>query len=175
MMCCRAEILAVAFLADGVGIVRMTRNSKTKKKTGNQRQCGSHLRRVSHYLFLFPATLHQQVVGAAGVGFQHAFHLELEEESGELANGNVGLHGDDVQLQVVDRAEQVDHLLLLGREVGEELALDAVGLGLLQLGVGLPTHGGHEVGGRGDEGGAVVAYQIVAAIAVGGAHVAGEG
>lgn len=125
--------------------------------------------------FLFPATLHQQVVGAASVGFQHAFHLELEEEGGELADGNVGLHGDDVLLQVVGRAEQVDHLLLLGREVGEELALDAVGLGLLQLGVGLPTHGGHEVGGRGDEGGAVVAYQIVAPIAVGGAHVAGEG
>ena len=59
----------------------------------------------------------EQVVGAAGEGLDDAFHFELEEEGGELADGDVGLDADDVQLQVVGLLEQADDLLFLGCEV----------------------------------------------------------
>jgi len=85
----------------------------------------------------------EQVVGAAGEGLDDAFHFELEEEGGELADGDVGLDADDVQLQVVGLLKQADDLLFLGCEVRKQLTLN----GFWLLFHGLPTHALQEVGG----------------------------
>ncbi len=83
----------------------------------------------------------EQVVGAAGEGFDDAFHFELEKEGGELSDGDVGLDADDVQLQVVGLLKQADDLLFLGREVWKQLAF----YGFRLLFQGLPTHAFQEV------------------------------
>ena len=63
--------------------------------------------------------LYKQMVGSAGHRAYDALHFQLEKDGRELADGDVGLDADDVQLQVVGLLEQADDLLLLRRQVGE--------------------------------------------------------
>ena len=116
-----------------------------------------------------------EVVDAAGEGAHHAFHLEFEEHGGEAREGHARLCGEHVHLQVVVLLQRVDHGLLVGREVGEELPFDALLVGRSEDGVVLPSHLPHEVVGTGYEHGAVIVYQVVAALRIGVAHPSWEG
>ena len=104
-----------------------------------------------------------------------ALHLQGEEEGWEASHLDVGLYGNDVDLQVVVLGEDIHDGLLFCREVGEETSLDALSLGLHQLRVVLPSHVLHEVGGTGEERGAIRADKVVAALAVAVAYPAREG
>ena len=61
------------------------------------------------------------------------------------------------------------------RKVGEETALNALLLGAHQLGVILPTHILHEVGGTRNQHGTIRADEVVAALAVSIAYPARKG
>ena len=117
----------------------------------------------------------QKVIHSSCQCSHDAFHLQGEEESREASHLDVGLYGDDVDLQVVVLGEDIHDGLLFCREVGEETSLDTLSLGLHQLRVVLPSHVLHEVGGTGEERGTIRADEVVAALAVVVAYPAREG
>ena len=71
------------------------------------------------------------MVHAAGERLDDALHLELEEQGGQLSDGDAGLHAENVQLQVVSLLEQTDDATFLRREVRKQSPFDALDLGLL--------------------------------------------
>lgn len=115
------------------------------------------------------------MIAAAGHGLDDSLHFKLEEEAGEGGHRKVGADGQLVDGEVVGGCERVDDTLLVGRERGEELPLDTFAAHFLQHILCFPAHGVGEIFGRRDEGGAVVAYQLVATLAVFGSHGTGKG
>ena len=68
------------------------------------------------------------MVGATGHGFHDTLHLQREQQGGQLADGDIGLHADGVQLQVVGLSQQVDEELLVIGEIGKKLSLHGLRL-----------------------------------------------
>ena len=56
----------------------------------------------------------QEMVHSACKGLDHAFHLQRKEEGGEARDVDVGLDGNQADLQVVVLGEDVDDALLFG-------------------------------------------------------------
>ena len=67
------------------------------------------------------------MVHPAGKGFDDTLHLELEEQGGQLSDGDAGLYAENVQLQVVGLLKQADNLLFWFREIREEISFDSIG------------------------------------------------
>ena len=103
------------------------------------------------------------MIHAAGEGFDHTFHLELEQESGQLSDRQACLHADDIQLQVVGLLKETDDLLFFWCQVWEEISFDSIGERLLQSNLILPTHRLHKVIGTGDEGCPIISDEVIAA------------
>ena len=114
------------------------------------------------------------MVCSSCIRFHDAFHFQLEKEGGEGTGRETGLHGDDILAKVIGGLQDIDDALLVGAEVREELALNAVGASLFKRRLILPTHILNKVGGRGDEAGPTTSDEVVAALTVRRTHGTGK-
>ena len=78
--------------------------------------------------------------------FYYAFHFQREEYSCELRDGDVGLDGQEINLQVIVLGEDTDDGFLFGLQIREKISFDSSLLCLLQSDVIIPSHCLHEVG-----------------------------
>ena len=115
------------------------------------------------------------MVGATCQWLYDTLHLQLEEQGGELSDGDVCLYGELVELEIAAFIKDSGDSLFVITEVGEDGSLYAFSLCLLTLCICLPTHSIYKILGTSDERGPVVANQLVAAFAIGSTHGTREG
>ena len=107
------------------------------------------------------------MVHATSEGLEDAFHLQLEKEGRQLADGDARLDTEDVQLEIVGLLEEGDDCLFLWRKIWD--------LSVLRRTEGrrkperhilhrVPPHRTDEIIGIGDQPCPVVAYQVIATL-----------
>ena len=110
------------------------------------------------------------MICTASQHLHHSFKFQLEKNGGETGYGEVRLHRQHVYLLVVLLLQGTHHLHLFCRKRGEELPLYTFLPSLADLCIGSPPHSVNKVLRRGYQCRSVVAYKIVAPLAVFVAH-----
>ena len=99
-------------------------------------------------------------------GLDNALHLKREERGVQYVSRQTGMHGKDISLAIAMLLQCVNDRLFVGCKVSKHAAADASLARLFQFDVVLPVHGVHDILRRGYQLGLVVAYEVVAALAV---------